>query len=158
MIAQAGLLAVLMWTAPDFHRFGSVVHIDVTANRGVCPMARAPTVGGTQGAAHPPTWPSVEEQLAASKVIHGSALEKLVRDNQDFTVLRPQEAHDDIGLPLWLRVWWRKNHPDEPYSRVDPAGGYPDILYDIHQRMMRNQDLLWGSATAGTRGQPGGTP
>jgi len=32
-----------------------------------------------KGKAHLPAWPTLEEQLVASKVIHGSALEKVIR-------------------------------------------------------------------------------
>jgi hypothetical protein len=98
-------------------------------------MARSQTSGG----AHQPTWPSVEEQLAASKVIHGSALEKLIRDNQDLSMLRPEEAHDKLGLPPWLRVYWRKQHPEGVYA--GPSGGYPLVLHKLYEWMMEHQDL-----------------
>jgi hypothetical protein len=39
-------------------------------------------------------WPSLEEQFKASKVIPGSALEKLIRDNRDFAMLDPADAAD----------------------------------------------------------------
>jgi len=81
----------------------------------------------------------LEEQLAASKVIHGSALEKLIRDNQDFRILRPEEVHDKLGLPPWLRVYWRKQHPDGVYA--GPGGGYPLVLHKLYQWMMEHQDL-----------------
>jgi len=63
-----------------------------------------------------PKWPSLEEQLAASRVARGSALEQLIRDNQDFEILRPEEARDKLRLPPWLRVYWRKLHPDAKYT------------------------------------------
>jgi hypothetical protein len=86
-----------------------------------------------------PKWPKVEEQLAASNIVHGSALEKLVRENQDFDKLRPEEAHDKLRLPPWLRVYWRKHHPDAIYS--GPSGGYPLTLTRLHQWMVEHQDL-----------------
>ena len=92
----------------------------------------------------PSTWPTLEEQIAASKVIQGSALEKVIQENQDVHLLQPEEADDDAGLPLWLRVYWRKNHPDLQHSTVNPGGGYPDVLYDIHARMLAHPDLPWG--------------
>jgi hypothetical protein len=76
---------------------------------------------------NPHVWPSVEEQLAAAKVARGSALEKLIRDNQDFHMLRPEEANDKIGLPLWLRVYWRKQHPELVYSANDPTAATPEF-------------------------------
>ena len=93
-------------------------------------------------------WPSIEAQLAASKVIHGSALEKLIRENQDFQTLRPEEAQDKIRLPLWLRVYWRKHHPEANYSGKDPTGGYPLALRDLYLWMIRNQDLTAPQASA----------
>jgi hypothetical protein len=85
-------------------------------------------------------WPSVEEQLAATKVSSGSALEQLIRDNQDFHLLHPREASDDVGLPLWLRVYWRKQHPDVEHSTVNPGAGYPDVLYKIYAWMLAHPD------------------
>ena len=120
-----------------------------------------------------PEWPSVEEQLREAKVAPGTALEKLILDNQDFHLLQPEEAHDDAGIPLWLRVYWRKNHPDIQHPTVNPGAGYPDILYDILARMLANPDLPWGTQAepqgpqtppapvvgeaAGTPGKKGGT-
>jgi hypothetical protein len=84
-------------------------------------------------------WPSVQEQLVAAKVVHGSALETLIQNHQDVEMLHPEEASDDtVGLPLWLRVYWRKRHPQEP-----PAGplDYPDVLNKVYSWMLLNQDL-----------------
>jgi hypothetical protein len=90
-------------------------------------------------------WPSVEDQLREAKVTKGSALENLVRENQDASVLHPEEAPDDaLGLPLWLRVNWRKTHPDLEISSVDPFGAYPDVLHRIYQWMLAHQDLPEG--------------
>ncbi len=86
-----------------------------------------------------PEWPSLREQLAASEVEKGSALEQLIRENQDFEMLRPEEAHDKLGLPPWLRVYWRKLHPDADYS--GPGGGYPGSLADLGEWMADHQDL-----------------
>jgi hypothetical protein len=90
---------------------------------------------------NPPHWPSVEEQLKVSKVIPGSALEKLIRENQNFELLRPEEAHDKLRLPPWLRVYWRKQHPELRYALHDPTGGYPLALRDIYLWMLQHQDL-----------------
>jgi hypothetical protein len=96
-------------------------------------------------------WPSLQEQLDAAKPPRGSALEKLIKDNQDFGLLRPEEAHDNAELPLWLRVYWRKNHPDVPHPTVNPGAGYPDVLYTIYAWMLSHPDLPWGSSTDPTR-------
>jgi hypothetical protein len=93
-----------------------------------------------------PAWPSVEEQLAAHKIVRGSALEHLVRDNQDFHMLRPEEASDSLPYPPWLRVYWRKQHPGSRHAPGDPTGGYPGVLETILAMMVQNQDKPEGTA------------
>ena len=88
-----------------------------------------------------PVWPTVEEQLAAAKVVHGTALERLVLENQDFSLLKPEEARDRLRIPLWLRVYWHKQHPDALAPAGDPTGGYPLALRDLYQWMVTHQDL-----------------
>jgi hypothetical protein len=92
-----------------------------------------------------PAWPPIEAQLAHDQVPSGSALERLIRDNQDFRLLRPEEANDRIGVPLWLRVYWRKQHPDREYRADDPTGGYPRVLKDLYAWMLANPELPAGS-------------
>ncbi len=87
-------------------------------------------------------FPTVEEQLRASKVEYGSALEQLVRDNQDLALLRPDEHENDgIDVPLWLRVHYRKNHPELENSAGSAVGDYPEALENIHEWMKSHQDL-----------------
>ena len=88
-----------------------------------------------------PRWPTLEKQLAEAKARPGSALEKLIRDNQDFALLRAEEADDNLGFPPWLRVYWRKAHPEAKYSPNDPSGGYPRILNRIHDQMLTHKNL-----------------
>ena len=92
----------------------------------------------------PPAWPSLAEQLAADHVVPGSALALLIAVNQDFLLLRPEEVKDTLRLPPWLRVWWRKAHPEGNYSAGDPTGGYPLVLKEILEWMLSHQDLLPG--------------
>lgn len=113
-------------------------------------MTSEPPKRASRGRPRRPTWPSLDEQLAAAGVIHGSALERLIRDNQDFAVLRPEEATDRLGIPPWLRVYFRKQHPDGDYS--GPGGGYPHLLRDVYEWMITHQDLPHG----GTGGASGG--
>jgi hypothetical protein len=87
----------------------------------------------------PTRWPTVEEQLRESKVKAGSALEKLILENQDFEMLRPDELHDKLRLPPWLRVYWRKNHPDAVFE--PPSAGYPLVLKEFYEWMIHHQDL-----------------
>jgi hypothetical protein len=101
-------------------------------------------LAGAQGAPSA-KWPAVEQQLARERAVPGSALERLIQDNQDFDLLRPEEAAGDkIRIPLWLRVWWRKGHPETPRNPDDPTGGYPRALAEIHEWMRTHQDLLPG--------------
>ena len=102
-----------------------------------------------------PAWPALQEQLDATKAPRGSALEKLIQDNQDFHLLHPDEAHDNIGLPPWLRIHWRKGHPDVPHSTTNPGAGYPDVLFTIYNWMLTHPDLPWGSATDPTKKKGG---
>ncbi len=102
-------------------------------------------VAGAQ-AAPPDGWPTVEEQLAKDKVVPGSPLEKLVRENQNFGLLRAEERFDKMPVPPWLRVWWRKNHPEGRYLPTDPMGGYPHVLKEIHEWMVSHQELAPGHA------------
>ena len=89
-----------------------------------------------------PPWPSLEAQLGAEHTIPGSGLDGLIRRNQDFSILRPEEAHDTLGFPPWLRVFFRKAHPELTFSGDDPTGGYPRALHEIHEWLRTHQDLL----------------
>jgi hypothetical protein len=99
-------------------------------------MARKQQEGGS-----PPIWPSLDEQLIEAGAPPGSALAKLIASNQDFSMLRSEEAHDKLRLPSWLRVHWRKNHPDYNYIPGDPTGGYPLALRDMYIWMKLHPDL-----------------
>jgi hypothetical protein len=83
-------------------------------------------------------WPSLEQQLAAAKAIPGSALDRLIRGNQDLHMLDPGEIHDVFQLPPWLRVYWRKKHPE-----INKKGriSYPSLLRRLRQWMVAHQDL-----------------
>lgn len=103
-----------------------------------------------------PEWPPLHEQLDAAKAPRDSALEKLIKANQDFHILRPEEAHDDLKIPPWLRVWWRKEHPTARHVSGDPSGGYPRSLRRILQVMLHNPNNPTGSqeGEAGNGGKP----
>ncbi len=89
-------------------------------------------------------WPSLAQQMKKDKIKEGTALERLVKDNQDFSMLRAEEATDTLRIPPWLRVHWRKAHPEVSYSAADPTGGYPLVLKEIYEWMLSHQDLLPG--------------
>jgi hypothetical protein len=101
------------------------------------------TTGAAQSAGSFP-WPSLQQQITEATVTPGSALESLIRANQDFSMLRPEEAKDTLRLPPWLRVYWRKQHPEGNYSASDPTGGYPLVLKEIYEWMVSHQDLQPG--------------
>lgn len=92
----------------------------------------------------PGGWPSVDQQLSRGNVARGSALEALIRRNQDFSVLRDDEATDKIRIPLWLRVIYRKAHPGGTYDPNDPTGGYPFVLKEVAEWMESHQNLQAG--------------
>jgi len=87
-------------------------------------------------------WPSLDQQLKAHHVEPGTPLEKLIQANQEFGMLRAEEANDKLPVPLWLRVYWRKGHPEATYSAADPTGGYPLVLKEMAEWMMLHQELV----------------
>jgi hypothetical protein len=97
-------------------------------------------------------WSTLDEQLTQAGAVPGSALAKLIAANQDFSMLHPEEANDKMGLPPWLRVHWRKNHPDYTYIPGDPTSGYPLALKDIYVWMKLHQDLKPETNQAGSGG------
>ncbi|MFL6193522.1 MAG: hypothetical protein ACJ75H_05085, partial [Thermoanaerobaculia bacterium] len=97
------------------------------------------TAGPLAAAPNRPAWPSLKSQL--ERVPAGSPLAKLIEANQEFQLLRPEEANDDIGVPLWLRVKFRKDHPELDYLASDPTGGYPLVLREAYEWMIHHPDL-----------------
>ena len=100
------------------------------------------------GAAAPKKFPSLDEQLKKAKARPGTAFEKLIRANQDFSQLKDRDADDKI-VPPWLKVYWRKGHPQGKYDNPeDPTGGYPHVLKEILEWMETHQDLEPGNSDA----------
>jgi hypothetical protein len=89
-------------------------------------------------------WPSLDKQLETDRIRPGTALAALVAANQDFRLLRPEEAQDKLPLPPWLRVLWHKQHPASRYRPGDRTGGYPLVLREAHEWMLSHQDLKPG--------------
>ena len=97
---------------------------------------------------NPVKFPSLDEQLKSAHAKPGSALDKLIRANQDFSKLKERDATDRI-VPPWLKVYWRKGHPEVNYDNpIDPTGGYPLVLKEVLEWMMTHQDLKTGSQEA----------
>jgi hypothetical protein len=99
-----------------------------------------------------PKTPTVEEQIESAKAPKGSALEKLIRANQEFELLHPDEFEDDYPVPLWLRVAWRKEHPEVQMPAENPGAAYPEVLSQAYRRMVADPDGDWGSDTTATGG------
>jgi len=112
---------------------------------------------GAHSAAAAPAWPALEHQLREDRAAPDSALGKLIRANQDFSLLRPEEANDRLPVPAWLRVWWRKAHPAGRFPANDPTGGYPLVLKEIHEWMVSHPDLQ-GDGLGGLQEKRGGHP
>jgi len=100
---------------------------------------------GTPGAAK---FPSLDEQLKKAHAKPGSALDKLIRANQDFGRLKARDITDTI-VPPWLKVYWQKGHPEVNYDNAnDPTGGYPLVLKEVLEWMMTHQDFKPGNPEA----------
>jgi len=92
-----------------------------------------------------PKFPTLDDQLKHAKAKKGSALEKLIKDNQDFSKLKAKDADDPV-VPPWLKVYWRKGHPEGNYDNDnDATGGYPHVLKEVLEWMMTHQDLKPGN-------------
>ena len=87
-----------------------------------------------------PQWPTLDEQLTAAQAVSGRPLDQFIRENQDFSLLRPEEATDELGLPPWIRVYWRRLHPEAEFPAEDPTGGYPLSLREVYVAMLRDQN------------------
>jgi hypothetical protein len=89
-------------------------------------------------------FPALADQIKDAHAKPGSALDKLIRDNQDFSHLKDRDATDQI-VPPWLKVYWRKGHPEANYDNAnDPTGGYPLVLKEVLEWMMSHQDFKPG--------------
>ncbi|HEV2721211.1 MAG TPA: pre-peptidase C-terminal domain-containing protein [Thermoanaerobaculia bacterium] len=97
--------------------------------------------------ANPPKFPSLDQQLKAAHAKPGSALDRLIRQNQDFGRLKARDAADQI-VPPWLKVYWQKGHPEVHYDTDDPTGGYPLVLKEILEWMVSHQDFKPGNPEA----------
>jgi hypothetical protein len=98
----------------------------------------------TQTPATNAVWPQLASQLKG--VQPGSAYEALIRDNQQFDLLRADEfTSNRRDLPPWIKVMWRKAHPEGTYSAEDQSGGYPLVLKEVVEWMQHHQDLQRGA-------------
>ena len=96
------------------------------------------------GASKSHDWPNLADQIEDSGARPGTAFAALIAANQDFTILDPDELKDEVRIPYWLRVHWRRHHPEMVYSVSDPTGGYPFVLKEALEWMRSHQDLKMG--------------
>jgi hypothetical protein len=87
--------------------------------------------------------PSVASQIKDAQAPRGSNLENLIRENQNFEMLAAGEFDDNTPLPLWLRVYWRKQHPEIPMPERNPGAAYPEVLSQVYKRMIADPDIPW---------------
>ena len=87
--------------------------------------------------------PSVASQIREAKAPKDSQLEKLIRENQDFDLLASEELDDDYPVPLWLRVVYRKQHPEIVFPAKNPSAVYPEVLSQVYRRMIANPNEAW---------------
>src|ERR1051325_4855643 len=100
-------------------------------------LAPAPSLQAKQ-----PEFPSLADQLKKAKAKPNSKLAKLIKDNQDFSKLKDKDADDPI-VPPWLKVYWRKGHPEADYDNdKDATGGYPLVLKEALEGMMTHQEFF----------------
>jgi hypothetical protein len=92
--------------------------------------------------------PSVASQVRDARAPKGSVLEKMIRENQQFDMLAPEEVDDDYSPPLWLRVAYRKQHPEITFPEKNPGAVYPEVLSQVYQRMIANPDGPWDRSAA----------
>lgn len=85
-----------------------------------------------------PKWPSVHKQLEDARAPEGSRLEQVIRQNQEVELLHPSEASDGLPFPPWLRIKWRKAHPEDypPGEQV----AYPLMLERVREWLIHNPD------------------
>jgi hypothetical protein len=119
----------------------SLLAVVFLASATIASADKPPQAGG-------PKFPSLDDQLKKAHVKNGSALDKLIRDNQDFSKLKSKDADDTI-VPPWLKVYWRKGHSDVNYDNDnDKSGGYPLVLKEVLEWMMTHQDFKPGNSDA----------
>lgn len=88
--------------------------------------------------------PTVTDQIRQAGAPSGSRLEAVIRENQNYEILHPDELDDDYSLPLWLRVFWRKHHPEVQMPDKNPGAAYPEVLSQLYRRMVANPNAPWG--------------
>ena len=87
--------------------------------------------------------PSRASQIKDAGATKGSNLEALIKENQDFEMLAPGEFNDNFPLPLWLRVYWRKQHPEVRMPEKNPGAAYPEVMSQVYKKMIADPNIPW---------------
>jgi hypothetical protein len=130
------------WYKAQFYKSWALRHVLFVIGSAACVMLLVGVPKEEVGMAK--KLPSVDSQIRDAKAPKGSNLEALIRENQDFDMLAPGELDDNYRLPLWLRVLWRKQHPEIKMPEKNPGAAYPEVLSQIYKRMIANPDAPWG--------------
>jgi hypothetical protein len=82
----------------------------------------------------------------AISIREGTALAKLVaetRTHEPEMALAAPVATIKLDIPPWLAAHYRRNHSEMPKAalQLDPTGGYPLVLENLHVWMLLHQDL-----------------
>jgi hypothetical protein len=85
-------------------------------------------------------WPSLRKQLEDVHAPAGSGLAQLITENQDLELLHTSEVDDGQPYPMWLRVRWRKAHPEE-FPPGEPVV-YPMMLERVLEWMKHHPDKV----------------
>ncbi|HEV3115895.1 MAG TPA: sialidase family protein [Gemmataceae bacterium] len=65
----------------------------------------------------------------------------MVENNQELHLLKAAGVKGKIDVPDWLKVYYRKQHPQLKAALQDPTQGYPLALESIYHWMLTHQDL-----------------
>jgi hypothetical protein len=76
----------------------------------------------------------------------GTALARLVAETEahpEMAVAAAAAPGSKLDIPRWLAAHYRRNHSEMPKAavQVDPTGGYPLVLENLHVWMLLHQDL-----------------
>lgn len=93
--------------------------------------------------------PTLTDQIKDARAPSGSVLEKMIRENQDFELLATEELDDNYRVPLWLRVLYRKQHPEITFPAKNTGAAYPEVLSQVYRRMVANPNHPWAGEEPG---------
>lgn len=89
----------------------------------------------------------------AIEIREGTPLARLVAETTTHSAemaLAVQAPSIKLDIPQWLAAHYRRNHSEMPKAalQLDPTGGYPLVLENLHAWMLLHQDLRPSEAPA----------